>query len=299
MRTLGTVVALALVGLISGCAYLGARSSTKPETPGPSATPSPESSVGSPLPGFVPEEEAAALIRQCGVSGQVAAYFRIPLGNDYHDHFPAMGKSPEIEGVSGAFVVVYNDPVTTLILGHPGAGTPPPFTNALCVIPPPGSAMAGEPIIYGNVSRDGMSLPPGAWINPEGAPTPRYGSGPIFDPLTISISNDTTLAITVVVNGESVGPFTGGAYQDPIDASLLPAPPWHIEARTPSGRVLTTMDVQRGDVWHTDAGSSGHSSVTGVATRVDLSCGRLDIWSGPPLAGPPPPSSFPPGDCAS
>ena len=37
-------------------------------------------------------------------------------------------------------------------------------------------------------------------------------------------------------------------------------------------------------------------SAQGDAVRVDLSCGRLDIWSGPPLLGPPPGPGTP-GDC--
>lgn len=121
-------------------------------------------------------------------------------------------------------------------------------------------------------------------------------AGRIVDPLELSVSNQTT-AITLVVNGQTVGPFAPTAHEDPIDASLLPAPPWHVEARTPSGRVLTALDVKPGDVWHTTEGRDGHSSATGRATRVDMSCGRLDIWSGRPMSGPAPPRTFPAGDC--
>lgn len=122
-------------------------------------------------------------------------------------------------------------------------------------------------------------------------------SGRIIDPLELSMSNQTTLAITLVVNGQVVGPIAPGAHEDPIDGALLPAPQWHVDARTPTGRVLTTLDVAPGDVWHITEGPDGRSSSAGKATRVDLSCGRLDIWSGPPMLGPAPPSSFPPGDC--
>jgi len=51
------------------------------------------------------------------------------------------------------------------------------------------------------------------------------------------------------------------------------------------------MTVRPGDVWET-AGQ-----MKGDAVRVDLSCGRLDIWSGPPLLGPAP-GPGKPGDCA-
>jgi hypothetical protein len=54
--------------------------------------------------------------------------------------------------------------------------------------------------------------------------------------------------------------------------------------------VLVSMIVHDGDVVAAADGDKGD------ANRVDLSCGRLDIWSGPPLLGPAPgPGS--PGDC--
>jgi hypothetical protein len=158
------VAATGLTLTLAGCAYLGAQSSAAPDSSASPTTPSSESSVGSSLPGFVSEEEAAVLIRDCGVSGKVAAYFRIPPGNDYHDYFPAAGRAPEIEGVSRAFVVVYDGEIRGPFSGVPGASHGP-VVDALCVIPPKGNPMADEPNIYVNVSRLGMSLPPGAWIN--------------------------------------------------------------------------------------------------------------------------------------
>jgi hypothetical protein len=81
-----------------------------------------------------------------------------------------------------------------------------------------------------------------------------------------------------------------------MPATSLPALPWAIEARSPSGRVLTSLTVNSGDVWQVTF-PDGSVGSKGDAARVDLSCGRLDIWSGPPLAGPAPgPGS--PGDCA-
>ena len=66
--------------------------------------------------------------------------------------------------------------------------------------------------------------------------------------------------------------------------------PWFVEARTASGRALLTLVVHAGDVRYQE------SSTRGDANRIDLSCGRLDIWAGPPLIGPMPgPGS--PGDC--
>ena len=66
----------------------------------------------------------------------------------------------------------------------------------------------------------------------------------------------------------------------------LPSLPWSIETRSPSGRVLSRLTVDAGDVVYTTPDASGHSMSKGDAVRVDLSCGRLDVWSGPPLLGP-------------
>ena len=112
----------------------------------------------------------------------------------------------------------------------------------------------------------------------------------------LQIDNGTTLAVTVVVNGQvvrDVGPSIG-----PIEISpaILPAPPWSVEVRSPSGRVLLDLTVRPQDVMRT-TGPSGLVALKGAAARVDLSCGRLDVWVGPPLAGPPPEPGTP-GDCA-
>lgn len=111
----------------------------------------------------------------------------------------------------------------------------------------------------------------------------------------LSISNGTTIPVTLVVNGVVVQAVAPGGYEDPVKATL-PALPWSIETRSPSGRVLSRLTVNAGDVVYTTPDANGHSSAKGAAVRVDLSCGRLDLWSGPPLLGP----SFipgPAGDC--
>lgn len=80
-----------------------------------------------------------------------------------------------------------------------------------------------------------------------------------------------------------------------IDVAALPPLPWNVEARPPSGRVLTSMQVRPGDVQSAD--SAVHTIPIG---RVDLSCGRITIWAGDVSpSGPPPfPSPGSPGDCA-
>ena len=125
----------------------------------------------------------------------------------------------------------------------------------------------------------------GATTSPAPSPPPGLG-----------ISNGTTLTVTLVVNGTTVATFAPHTGRDAIPASLLPALPWKVEARSPSGRLLTSMTVRAGDVRQTFL-PNGEGSTQGDGVRVDLSCGRLDIWSGPPLSGPAPgPGS--PGDCA-
>lgn len=127
-------------------------------------------------------------------------------------------------------------------------------------------------------------------VGPSGAPPSPSGTQ-----MTLSIQNGTTIAVTLVVNGKVIETVPAGGYENPIK-NELPGLPWDVETRSPSGRVLSSMTVHAGDVWQTTDPNSG-GAARGDAVRVDLSCGRLDVWSGPPLLGPmfrPGPS----GDCA-
>jgi hypothetical protein len=108
-------------------------------------------------------------------------------------------------------------------------------------------------------------------------------------PAGLSYSNQTSIPIDLVVNGAKIitaAPGTDGS----VPASALPALPWNIEAQTSSGRALASLVVHPGDV------VQDGNTQRGDGVRVDLSCGRLDVWSGPPLSGPAPgPGSS--GDC--
>ena len=109
----------------------------------------------------------------------------------------------------------------------------------------------------------------------------------------LGISNGTTLTVSLYVNDVlvAVAPPTGP--QPSVNVAALPQLPWTVEARSPSGRVLTSMHIVAGQVW-----ASGNVSQS-TAGRVDLTCGRLDIYAGAPPLGPAPlPSSGTPGDCA-
>ena len=114
----------------------------------------------------------------------------------------------------------------------------------------------------------------------------------------LGISNGTTLAVTVGVNGRVIGIAAPGGPSPTFDAVALPDLPWTVEARSPSGRVLTSMTVEPGDVASTTP-ASGVTASSGTLARVDLSCGSLRIWAGFPPSGPAPASPMgSPGDCA-
>lgn len=111
---------------------------------------------------------------------------------------------------------------------------------------------------------------------------------------SLEIGNGTTIAVTLVVNGNVLGVFPPGA-AGVIPISELPPLPWTVEARSPRGRVLTSMTVRPGDVRETTMPNGGRAYQSAGA-RADLSCGRLDIWSGMPMLGPLP-GPGKPGDC--
>ena len=101
--------------------------------------------------------------------------------------------------------------------------------------------------------------------------------------MKLGISNGTALTVTLFVS---------------IDPSRLPALPWKVEARSASGRILTTMHVEVGEIQATIQ-PDGAIERTGAMGRVDLSCGRLTIWAGDfyPSGPPPTASAGIPGDC--
>jgi hypothetical protein len=83
------------------------------------------------------------------------------------------------------------------------------------------------------------------------------------------VNNDTTIAVTIVVNGTTIETVPANTVEQPIKADLPPLP-WHVEAHSPNGRLLTSLDVH----------------YPPAAVRVDLSCRRLELLYGTPLLGP-------------
>jgi hypothetical protein len=114
----------------------------------------------------------------------------------------------------------------------------------------------------------------------------------------LGVSNGTTMTVTLVVNGQPIAAFPPGAPAPAINVASLPALPWTVEARSPSGRVLTSMTVAVGQVGQT-TDPSGVELASGTIGRVDLSCGRLTIWAGDfqPSGPAPDPSAGTVGDC--
>jgi len=120
---------------------------------------------------------------------------------------------------------------------------------------------------------------------PVGSPSPATSS---LNP-NLHLSNGTTLTVTLVVKGQHIGDYPPGGSDPTIKLATLPPLPWKAEARSPSGRVLTSLVVQPGD---------GQPN-TGTGQFVDLACGRIWIWIGdvrPDAPVPAIPSK--PGDCA-
>ena len=116
----------------------------------------------------------------------------------------------------------------------------------------------------------------------------------------LGISNGTTLTVTIVINGRTVATAEPEGDGREVDPLTLPNLPWSVEARTPSGRLLTSMTVKAGDIW-TTARPGGAVESTGAFARVDLTCGSLRIWAGDVMPSGPIPASPAgvPGDCVS
>jgi hypothetical protein len=133
-----------------------------------------------------------------------------------------------------------------------------------------------------------------ALLIPLAACTTSATPGPAAEQAQLGISNGTTLAVTLVVNGQRIADYPAGSGAT-IQLDALPALPWEVTALTASGRSLTSMQVAANSAGMPQGAPGG-----GTFGRVSLSCGRLTIWAGDsqPSGGAPPPSPGTPGDCA-
>jgi hypothetical protein len=125
-----------------------------------------------------------------------------------------------------------------------------------------------------------------------GLPQPSSSDAAFGD---LGVSNGTALAVTLIVNGAAVATVEPGAGAT-VPKRSLPPMPWTVEARSPTGRVLVSFVARAEDISRTEI-PGGVTRLTGAGGRADLSCGRLDVWVGPPMSGPIPGPGVP-GDCA-
>jgi hypothetical protein len=116
-----------------------------------------------------------------------------------------------------------------------------------------------------------------------------------FVPPSVTINNGTSLDVYVYVNDALVTTVAAGANTTVDPTSWGPAP-WTIRTATSSGRQLTTGVLDPKKVWAATGDYPLESQSFGE--RIDLSCGRLDVWAGGMASGPAPFGSYPPGDCA-
>jgi hypothetical protein len=63
----------------------------------------------------------------------------------------------------------------------------------------------------------------------------------------VRVSNQTSIAVTLVVNGSAVAVIPPGEVADPVP-SPLPVRPWVIQLKSPSGNLLQSVSVPSGDI---------------------------------------------------
>jgi hypothetical protein len=121
---------------------------------------------------------------------------------------------------------------------------------------------------------------------PSAEPT---GAGAGYD---LWLNNSTPLSLVIVVNGDTAGEVPAMT-QTSFAAVGLPGLPWTVKVNAANGKQVMSLDVPAGVVWSTTAPNGG-GEVHGAGKFIDLACGRIDVWVGPPLGGPVPGPDVPP-----
>jgi hypothetical protein len=133
----------------------------------------------------------------------------------------------------------------------------------------------------------------GLIVNACGPILPTTGVLPVD--YTLHVDNGTTMALTIVVNGQPVA-LAAAKDAKAVPVAALPPLPWSVEARSTSGRVILTLAVEPGSVVDIrNADGTGSHSAPGA--RADLSCGRIDMYPGSAGMMGPPPGPGVAGDC--
>jgi hypothetical protein len=114
--------------------------------------------------------------------------------------------------------------------------------------------------------------------------------GPVPDgDMSLTANNQSDRTLELYVNGSKIGDVAPGS-SPTFQAANLPPLPWAAELRLPTGRTLLSLPVASGSVVRSASGSQS------PGIRVDLSCGRIELYAVLPLGGPPPGTGRP-GDC--
>jgi hypothetical protein len=193
-----------------------------------------------------------------------------------HPKSNPMPRRPRGEALLAAAAVLVVVGLSTAGLAGPGLLRPPSGPGA--TVSTVGAAAATPR----------PSISPAASASPDSSPFPAL----VESLPNLSVQNGTTLTVSLFVNGQFAGDFASNSWTPTIETSGLPPLPWIVEARSPSGRVLTSMDVQPGDVQSTISpnGDEGFQFESG---KGDLSCGRIRILAGWTRSAPPPYGAIP------
>lgn len=142
----------------------------------------------------------------------------------------------------------------------------------------------------------GCSLLPGASATPLDPAQLPVGVEATMAPdqMRLEMNNGTSIVVVLSVNGGVGREFAPGSVAN-LGVTEIGPLPWRVKVATIHARKLLDLTVNPGDVAVGNDGG-GSTSSRGAAARVDLSCGRIDVWSGPPLLGPAPGPGTP-GDC--
>ena len=134
-------------------------------------------------------------------------------------------------------------------------------------------------------------------VAPDGKTRPPLDTLPplaTLAPIVLGFENSTDLAVTLSMNGTPIEVLNAKVSDKEIRLASLPPLPWVIEVRTTSGRVVLSLTVgpTEASVQAVDG-----TSWSGKVAEIDLSCGRLRIWTGSHEPSGPVPGSGSPGDC--
>ena len=114
--------------------------------------------------------------------------------------------------------------------------------------------------------------------------------GPVRDAdMSLTANNQSDRSLELYVNGSKIADVAPRS-SPTFPAANLPPLPWAAELRLPTGRTLLSLPVTSGSVIRSANGSQSPGN------RVDLSCGRIELYAVVPLGGPPAGPGRP-GDC--